>query len=291
MKKLSNVIMIAIVATAASIGSTAFAEPGPLPTVESCCEPAIAVAATAASVNSSAVVQRGSVPVRGVCCDPALATMSMSAMFSEDLAPAGSLTSNYGLLFNPTAAFNTALDNTAFMAAVMGGIPTVPGTMAWLVVEAEMRTTNLPNATWPIVNSPTYGSPIAGQFGNILAWNQVPPNTVTPSLDPHNRAWVNALLPAQMRTDGTIYQVRLTYWMYRFINGRWYRRPVVCSNARDRYVTIQKNQSQRGAAPQLEIASGEAPLNEADARMRMGDIALSPAEVSALPAELVASIR
>ena len=86
----------------------------------------IAMMATAAIVASPAVAQTR--PVQS-CCDPALATMDLRTMFSLDLLPGGNLTSNYGVKFTPTAAYQTALDNTAFMAAVMGGISVASGSM------------------------------------------------------------------------------------------------------------------------------------------------------------------
>ena len=251
----------------------------------------IAMMATAAIVSSPAVAQTR--PVQS-CCDPALATMDLRTMFSLDLQPSGNLTSNYGVKFTPTAAYQTALDNTAFMAAVMGGISVAPGSMNWFVVEVEMQTDNVPgNTVWPIPYSPSFGTPVTGVWGNssILAYNQVPASTATGWQSPHTVAWTNSLSPPHMRPDGTRYQMRFTYWLYSFKNGVFTKRPVICSNVREQYIGVRINQALRSAGaakpPALEMTTADAPVSGPNSVKSVGEeVVLTPAQISSLPKEI-----
>lgn len=249
----------------------------------------IAILGTAAIVTSPAVAQ--TTPPLQSCCDPALATMDLRTMFSLDLLPGGNLTSNYGVNFTPTAAYQTALDNTAFMAAVMGGISTAPGSMNWLAVEVEMRTDNVAgNTVWPIPYAPNWGTPVAGIWGNssILAYNQVPANTATGWQSPHTVAWTNSLSPTHMRPDGRRYQMRFTYWLYSFKNKVMSKRPVICSNVREQYIGVRVNQAAGAPKPPvLDMTTAAAPISGPNSSKSLGaEVFLTPAQVSALPAEI-----
>ena len=170
-----------------------------------------------------------------------------------------------------------------------------PSNLAWLVVKAEMRTDNVAgNTAWPIPHSPTWGSPVPGQFGDILAYNHVSANTPTGSFHPHNNSWLSAVNPSAMRPNGTRYQLHLTYWMYVFNGFEFQRIPVICSDLKERYLAYRFNQSQNMLIPpRRDFTSTLAPLNGRDhRRMRLGEpVTLSAAEVAALPAEIRASIR
>jgi hypothetical protein len=228
------------------------------------------------------------------CCDPVLASIDMKTMFSMDLAPSGNLTSNYGLKFNTTPAFNTAFDNTAFIVTVMAGLN--PYGFNWLLMTEEMKTDNIPgNTTWPSpISTGWTGTSIAPNPG-WLAWNQSPPTTATGTNSPHNYAAVNP--SGHMRPDGTVYVMKISFWLYSYIPGQgWTKRPVYCNNVPDRFVGIRLNTAGMkiapGGKPALEMLSQDANQGMSNAKVQVGQASkLSQAEVDELPAEIRASAR
>lgn len=256
----------------------------------------LAAMASAAVVSLPAFAQNPHDQTISSCCAQDLTSANMLTMFSEELLPGGNLTSNYGLAFNPTAAFGTAMDNSAFMVAVMAGIPVTPG-QNWLALEAQLRTDNVPgNTVWPIPSGP-FGTVVPAMPGSlsILAYNDVAYTSLTGIQipRPHNRAYLNGLSPAHMRPDGTRYQLRLTYWLYSYNpkTDKITKRPVTCNGLPARTIGIRKNVAQGlragSAAPRLEMTTEAAPVNQANTRMTIGQaVELSPAEVSALPAQM-----
>ena len=228
------------------------------------------------------------------CCDPVLASIDMKTMFSMDLAPGGNLTSNYGLNFTTTPAFNTAFDNTAFIVTVMAGLN--PYGFNWLLMTEEMKTDNIPgNTTWPSpISNGWTGASIAPNPG-WLAWNQSPPTTATGTNSPHNYSAVNP--SGHMRPDGTVYVMKVSFWLYSYIPGQgWTKRPVYCNNVPERFVGIRLNTASMrmapGSKPALDILSQDAKQGMSNAKVQVGQASkLSQAEIDALPAEIRASVR
>lgn len=228
------------------------------------------------------------------CCDPVLASIDMKTMFSMDLAPGGNLTSNYGLKFTTTPAFNTAFDNTAFIVTVMAGLN--PSGFNWLVMTEEMKTDNIPgNTAWPSpISNGWIGTTIAPNPG-WLAWNQSPTSTATGTNSPHSYPTVNPT--GHMRPDGTVYVMKVSFWLYSYIPGQgWTKRPVYCNNVPDRFVGIRLNTAGMkmapGSKPALDMLSQDAKQGMDNAKVQVGQASkLSQAEIDALPAEIKAKAR
>lgn len=225
------------------------------------------------------------------CCDPILTTTDMLTQFQEELALGGNLTSTFGLKFNPTPAFQTAMDNSAFMAAIMAGLPLTPG-QSFLVLEAEMRTDNIPgNTTWPIVYDPNFGPvvPTASGSWSILAFNDVSYTSVTGVQTPAPYSQSH-LSPNHMKKDGTRYQFYMTYWLYTFdwAAMKYTKRQVICNDVEGIYMGIRDNRStSRGSKSSIEKTISLRMASGRDTKMSLGRaIQLTPEQVAKLPAEM-----
>jgi len=272
------------------------------------------------SVSSAALLSIGifsisasaqTIPDRPInsCCDPVLASLDYKTMFSLDLMPGGNLSSQYGLNFTPTSAFNTALDNTAFINAVMAGISTAPGSLNFLVLEGNMRTDNAPNSSWPTTLPALWSSMSISinPTNRILAYNQVflPTATVVNSPRPFGYTELNVWSasnpppPRHMRSDGTRYLIKLDYWMYN-IDPKTHtvtKRPVNCSNFRSVYIGSNQNPAGlRGtgsSGTKLNLISQTEAAGQASTRAASQNVSqlLTAAEVAALPKEMRETIR
>jgi hypothetical protein len=290
MKRKNLYLALALVGSALAGGSAMAENVGDC---SSCANAAPIMASIQGATRTTGDGQEQAQPVRS-CCDPVLASINLKTLFSQDLAPGGNLTSNYGLNFNPTPAFNTAFDNTAFMVAVMAGVnPYGPN---WLVMTEEMKTDNVPgNTVWPSpISNGWTGASLAPNPG-WLAWNQTPPSTATGSNSPHNYAAVNP--SGHMRPDGTVYVMKVSFWLYSYVQGQgWIKRPVYCNNVPDRFVGIRLNTASMklapGSKPALDMVSQDANQGTANAKVQVGAASkLTPAEIDALPAEIKAAAR
>ena len=245
------------------------------------------------------------------CCDPVLASLNYKPMFAEDLMPGGNVTSPYGLKFTPTPALNAAMDNTAFISAVMAGISTAPTSLNWLVLEGNMRTDNVANSSWPTTtpfavlwNAMTPNS--INPTSRVLAYNQVfqPSGTVVGSPNPFGYAELNtwsassSITPRHLRPDGTRYLAELDFWIYTLDFDskpiKLTKRPVNCSNFDSVYVDFDKDhRARRGAGTALNVVSQieMAGQNTRRAAARNVSQVLTAAEVAALPKEMRDAMR
>lgn len=181
------------------------------------------------------------------CCDPVLGTLNIGAMFGKDSMPGGNFGSNYGITFNPTAAFSAAMNNTSFIANVTGGVS--PG-LSWLLLVGELRTDNVPLGT-PMLTSgnlPTLWNiftPLGGTQ-NLAMWDSPAANVLNVNwggFNPFVYRYAGPVLGApHMRADGTRYILKLSYVMaYQDPTGHWQFRQIECNNARVRYVGFTIN--------------------------------------------------
>jgi hypothetical protein len=184
-----------------------------------------------------------------LCCDPKLNTMKFGDMFKYDPTVYPVSGSKYGLKFYPTPAFKAAIDNTAFMANVLLGLP-----YSHFIVRANMRTDNTPNQSWPLLGS----TPSASVYYNSL------------NLPSHNLGGLQNLYvedsplgqmafvhtpyafpfgaPTHMRADGTRYAIQFTYWVAYWqgddpVHGQWVAVPVNCANLLPQYLGVNPSSS------------------------------------------------
>ncbi len=230
------------------------------------------------------------------CCDPNLANIVPNTMFSFSTNPAGSIASNYGLTFNPSPAYMTALDNTAGAVLVTTPIPMSLWNTSWLVVEGEMHTDNVPNNTWPVPLDTSWAgftTVVGGQ--TIMAWQHAPlTSSVSGVLQQYQFPTVNPM--GHLRPDGTRYILRLSTWMWTYVREQgWVKRRIICNNAGDKFVGVRINQagmrmapgSSAGSASDLVGLASAVDATPANARMSMSaPVAPTAAEIAALPPEM-----
>jgi hypothetical protein len=223
------------------------------------------------------------------CCDPVLASFANPAMinqiFKYDLDPSGNLASNYGIIFQPNAAFKNAVNNSAFIANVMMGLP-----YSHFIIRTQMRTDNLPNQAWPTAGKAHLYENMWNSGNNLLANHNLyvedsPPALLgSPPAQPHNRP---SMAPAHMKANGVRYVAKLTYWVAYTdpATGQWMARQITCSNVPSIYVGANINTAMNkigaggGTTPQLEVEIGKPGANQ---NSLSAPVQLTPDEVKAM---------
>jgi hypothetical protein len=243
-----------------AFSGTAIASDAPQPGAAGCTSCALPTSNASAPVKMAQVQMQapGRAAPRGdweqdpkggrICCDPQINTMKIGTMFNYDPNVIPVSGSKYGLKFNPTPAFKAAIDNTAFMANVLLGLP-----YSHFIVRANMRTDNTPNQSWPLLGT----TPSASAYYNSL------------NLPSHNLGGLQNLYvedsplgqmafvhtpyafpfgaPTHMRADGTRYAVQFTYWVAYLrrtpAGEQWVAVPVDCANLLPQYLGVNPNSS------------------------------------------------
>jgi hypothetical protein len=203
-------------------------------------------------------------------------------LFDYDLDPAGNLASNYGIKFDPNSnpAFKNAVNNSAFIANVMLGLP-----YSHFIIRAQMRTDNVANQAWPSLGKAHLYENV-WNAGNNHQWNHNLyvedssfPNLLGSASQPFPRP---NMAPGHMKADGTRYVIKLTYWVAYTdpASGQWVARQIICTNVPSIYVGANINTANMkmapGFKPKLEVELGKAGAS-ADS---LGEVVkLSPQEV------------
>lgn len=185
-------------------------------------------------------------PIKGehgspsICCDPAMfiPVAQFQSMFKDDPS-AGNIASNFGFTFNPTPAFVSSVNNTAFIANTLLGLP-----FSHFIIRAETRTDDQPHGSFvPGTLDATWNS-----FGRVVrGWNQnfyVEDSNLGYVMAANTNPFTVALnAPSDMVRDGRRYIVKFTYWVA-YTDPRtheWVARQVVCNNVPNRYIGISKD--------------------------------------------------
>jgi hypothetical protein len=226
-----------------------------------------------------------------ICCDPQINTMKIGVMFNYDPNVVPVSGSKYGLKFNPTPAFKAAIDNTAFMANVLLGLP-----YSHFIVRANMRTDNGPNQSWPLLGSTPSASLYYGGLNSSHDLGGMQ-NLYVEDSPLGQMAFVHTPYafpfgtPTHMRADGTRYAVKFTYWVAYWHGdprtGQWVAVPVNCANLLPQYLGVNPSSSvakviggQQGTGG---IISDSAPSTENAPSMTFGTpVVLSADEVKQL---------
>lgn len=175
-----------------------------------------------------------------ICCDPAMyiPINQFMSMFHDDPAT-GNITSNYGFTFHPTPAFVTSVNNTAFIANTLLGLP-----FSHFIIRAEMRTDDVAHTAFVPGTLPATFS----GFGRVVqGWNQnfyVEDSPLGYVMASNANPFTLALnSPTDMVRDGRRYIVKFTYWVAYTDprTGQWVARQVICNNVPDRYIGISKD--------------------------------------------------
>lgn len=234
-------------------------------------------------------------PIR-TCCDPALQSIIGSNLFGLDVQAGSSMSANYGWNFLPTPAYTAAVNNTAFIANVMGGYSS-----SFLVLVADLKTDNDPvagsAAPWSAAALPatytsaTFTTFVPGPSKILGVWDSNPANVLNTNWFAIDQFKIPQVAPTHMRTDGTRYIAKLSYWLYFKVPGtnQWQKRQVFCNNVPEMYAGSRINTSgmrvaQGGSIG--EIISGSAQPSE-NAGMRLGGPqTLTPDELNSLPPQI-----
>ena len=185
-------------------------------------------------------------PIKGgdggpsICCDPAMfiPVAQFQSMFKDD-PTGGNVTSNFGFTFSPTPAFTSSVNNTAFIANTLLGLP-----FSHFIIRAEMRTDDQPHGSFvPGTLDTTWNT-----FGRVVrGWNQnfyVEDSNLGYVMAANANPFTAALnAPTDMVRDGRRYIVKFTYWVA-YMDPRtreWVARQVVCNNVPNRYIGISKD--------------------------------------------------
>lgn len=172
-----------------------------------------------------------------ICCDPAMFVpiSQFMGMFKDDPLN-GLISANFGIIFNPTPAFKNAVNNTAFVANTLLGLP-----FSHFIIRAEMRTDDQPHTAFvPGTLASTFGGRI------VRGWNQnfyVEDSPLSSVMAANANPFTQMLnAPSDMVRDGRRYIVKFTYWVaYTDRTGNWVARQVICNNVPDRYIGISKD--------------------------------------------------
>jgi hypothetical protein len=235
-------------------------------------------------------------PLR-TCCDPALAPIKGGTLFGLDVAPGSNFSANYGWNFLPTPAYTAAVNNTAFIANVMGGYSS-----SYLVLVADLKTDNnaaagssapWSSATLPVDwSSATFTTFVPGPSKILGVWDSAPANTLGTNWFAIDQFKIPQVAPNHMRPDGTRYIAKLSYWLYFQVGKTWQKRQVFCNNVPEMYAGTRINTSAFKVAPggqsgpMGEFISGSAAPAE-NSGMRMGTPqAVTPDELNSLPASV-----
>ena len=230
------------------------------------------------------------------CCDPNMANNPIPPMFSNDYV--GNITTSYGLKFNPTPGFRNAFQNTATIVQILAG------TSGWLVVDGHMRTDMVANQAWPVGGAAAFWNAgttttTIGSSATHIYWEHTATGWQSPTATTPYPQGTMALTPPSaphLKTNGTRYAVKLTYWLYYWKGHQPFKIQVICRDMREQYLgTIKNEQAFKMAAgagdPQAGLLSSLGAPVAAD-RITLGrEIALTPAEIAALPAEIRAGAR
>ena len=237
-----------------------------------------------------------------ICCDPQLNNIKFGDYFIDDTSDPDPAT--YGLKFNTsnpnyTTVFQPAMNNTATMAGILSPAGVNNG---WLVVMGEMKTDGDDLQAFDSTTTPASNFWNAAPTTTSVANHIVYADPVLNVLPSAGWAWTGAfndgsLLAGHMARNGTRYAVKLRFWHWYKVRGKWYQEEVLCNNSKDHYFGRIKSDvnakiGQGGASGQSTAIAdqGASPANARNVKIS-APREVSAAEMQAIPAELRAAME